>query len=131
MKDKITHSTHEERVAQRGLRAAREQRIYQQHQMYRAAMSKAAMTGEPQFIGKDHQGKDVFIEPPYGATRGYGQNAYGYNPYVQGPYSNTNATYLRPSMPYSRPGGYYGYGYGGGMGLPLAMGLGGGLLLGM
>lgn len=131
MKDKMTQTTHEEREAQRKQRADEEQRAYQRHMELRQAMSRAAQTGQPQFIGKGRDGKDVFIEPPRGMGAGQGgygsQGGYGYNPYTQGPYSNANATYIRPQYPYSRP---YGGGYGGGFGLPLAGGLMGGLLLG-
>ena len=121
-------------------------------------MAKAMDTGEPQYIGKDPKdGKDVYVEPPYGAgpgysgvggranyntghgiggpvfARGYGQGHegheyQGYNPYgPQGPYANPNARFLRPAAPYRRP---YGGGYGGGMGLPIMGGLAGGMLLG-
>lgn len=132
LKDKITGSTHEEREAKRRQREEEERRYYEQHQKFRLAMSKAAQTGVPQFLGKDRDGKDVFIEPPYGPGGGYGgysQGAYGYNPYSQGPYSNPNARFVRPPDPYNRP---YGYGYGGGLGYGAAplLGLGGGLLLG-
>ncbi len=131
MKDKMTQTTHEEREAQRKQRAEEEQRAYQRHMELRQAMSRAVQTGQPQFVGKGREGKDVFIEPPQGIGAGQGgyrgQGGYGYNPYTQGPYSNPNATFIRPQYPYSRP---YGGGYGGGFGLPLAGGLMGGLLLG-
>jgi len=135
MKDKLTQTTHEEREQERQQRSVEEQRTYERHQFYRAQMSKAAETGEPQLLGKDKDGKEVYIEPPYGDDGGYpgrySQGAYGYNPYTQGPYSHPNARYIRPQDPYSRP---YGYGYGGGMGMPLMgmgmMGLGGGMMLG-
>ena len=146
MKDKITNSTHEQREEARRRRAEEEQRAYARHQAIRQAMSRAIETGQPQLIGKDHNGKDLYIEPPPaglgmssggfggGGGGGYGfgggGGAYGYNPYAQGPYRRTagNATYVRPEYPYSRP---YGGGYGGGYGLPLAAGLGGGLLGGL
>ena len=82
-------------------------------------------TGEPQLLGKDKDGKEVYIEPPNGM--GMPQGARGYNPYTQGPYANPNATFIRPDNEYSRP---YGRGYGGGYGLPLAGGLMGGMLMG-
>jgi len=135
MKDKITGSTHTERESQRRARAEEEQRLYEQHRRYRLAMSKAMQTGEPQLLGKDRDGRDVYIEPPqgmggYSGGRQYPGNGYGYDPYGSGVYGNPNARYLRPSMPYQRPMGYgYGGGYGMGMGGPM-MGLGGGLLLG-
>jgi len=143
LKDKVTSSTHEQREKEREQRAQDEERAYRAHQAIRAAMSKAAETGEPQLLGKDKDGKDVYIEPPYGSGQGmqgttgfggnagypgtsrYGDRGYGINPYSQGPYANPNARFIRPQDPYSRP---YGGGYGGGYGLPLGLGLGGGLL---
>lgn len=123
MKDKMTHTTHEQRERERAQRAEEERRAYQRHQELRQAMSRAAQTGEPQYVGKGKDGKDIYIEPP----PSQGMGGYGYNPYTQGPYANPNATFVRPQYPYSRP---YGGGYGGGYGLPLAGGLMGGLLLG-
>ncbi|OAK94700.1 hypothetical protein IQ06DRAFT_381851 [Phaeosphaeriaceae sp. SRC1lsM3a] len=123
LKDKITGQTHEEREQHRVRRAEQERQAYLAHLRARQALMKAIETGEPQFLCKDQQGRDVYIEPPRGpyAPRG----AYGYNPY--GPYSNPNVRIMRPAGPYGRP---YGYGYGGGAGLPLAAGLLGGTLLG-
>ncbi|KAI9731656.1 MAG: hypothetical protein M1818_007786 [Claussenomyces sp. TS43310] len=139
MKDKLTSSTHEERERQRARRAEHERKLYEQHQLIRRAMSKAMETGQPQLVGTDKDGKDVYIEPPTGygpnggyGGGGYGQNAYGINPYSQGPYTNPNARFISPQSPYQRPNGY---GYGGGYGMPLGMmgmglGMGGGLMLG-
>lgn len=131
MKDKITDSTHEQREQQRQHRAEAEQRAYQMHLRAREAMQRALQTGEPQFLCKDEQGRDVYIEPPNrpGGARGFGGygGGYGYSPYQQGLYGNPNARFVRPSMPYSRP---YGYGYGGGIGMPVAGGLLGGMMLG-
>lgn len=143
VKDKLTSSTHEEREARRRQREEEERKAYAQHQYFRQQMSKAAETGVPQLLGKDRDGKDVYIEPPGGpggygdgygyggggyggGFQGYGGGSYGYNPYSQGPYADPNAKFVKPPNPYARP---YGYGYGGGLGLPL-LGLGGGLLLG-
>jgi len=125
LKDKVTGSTHEEREARRRQEAAEEEAAYKLHLAYRDAMNRAIQTGEPQFLGKDRQGKDVYIEPPTGPRAPPG--AYGYNPYANGPYADPNARFIRPEDPYSRP---YGSGYGGGYGLPLAGGLLGGALLG-
>jgi hypothetical protein len=139
MKDKLTGSTHQEREAARRKREEEERKMYEQHQHIRRQMSLAAETGQPQLLGKDADGKEVYIEPPadygYGGgfggggfgAGGYGGRGYGYNPYSQGLYANPNARYIRPQGPYGRP---YGYGYGGGYGLPIGLGLGGGLLLG-
>jgi hypothetical protein len=155
LKDKVTGKTHEQRVEERRLKAIEEQRQYEAHQAFRQAMAKAMETGEPQLVGKDRDGKNIYIEPPNGAGSAYGtyagDNAYSYNPGREGPfagggaYSDPNARFIRPSYPYQRPygggygyggypyGGGYGYGHGGGFGgygLPLAGGLLGGALLG-
>ncbi|KAI9654646.1 MAG: hypothetical protein M1821_005853 [Bathelium mastoideum] len=138
LKDKVTNTTHEQREAERQRRAEAEARAYEAHQAFRRAMLEAQRTGQPQFVGKSRDGKDVYIEPPHGppgygyAPGAYGRGAYGgpgqaYNPYAQGPYANPDARFIRPADPYDRP---YGYGYGGGLGLPLFGGLAGGLLLG-
>ncbi|RDW64223.1 hypothetical protein BP5796_10725 [Coleophoma crateriformis] len=133
MKDKLTNSTHQEREVKREERAKEEQATYERHQKIRAAMSRAMETGEPQLLGKDKNGRDLYIEPPPGI--GSGNRAYnggvGYSPYNNGRYGY-NSTYVRPQYPYHRPN-RYGYGYGAGYGLPLGLGvgaLGGGLLLG-
>jgi hypothetical protein len=125
LKDKITGQTHEQREQHRLERAEQERQAYLAHLRARQALMKAIETGEPQFLCKDQQGRDVYIEPPRGpyAPRG----AYGYSPYAQGPYSNPNVRIVRPAGPYGRP---YGYGYGGGAGLPIAAGFLGGALLG-
>ncbi|KAK0106742.1 hypothetical protein ONS96_004360 [Cadophora gregata f. sp. sojae] len=133
MKDKLTSSTHTEREAQRRRRAQEEQAAYQRHLHIRQQMSKALETGQPQLLGKDRNGKDVYIEPPQlpRGYPGYGGGGYGYNPYNQGPYGpfggNPGVRYMRPAYPYGRP---YGGGYGGGFGLPLVGGLAGGAVLG-
>jgi hypothetical protein len=125
LKDKITGQTHEERERDRVQRAEQERQAYLQHMRTRQALMKAIETGQPQLLGKDRQGRDVYIEPPRGpyAPRG----AYGYSPYSQGPFMNPNTRLVRPAQPYGRP---YGYGYGGGAGLPIAAGFLGGAMLG-
>lgn len=126
LKDKITGQTHEERERHRVQRAEQERQAYMAHLRARQALMKAIETGQPQFLCKDQQGRDVYIEPPRGpyAPRG----AYGYNPYnAGGIYSNPNVRIMRPTGPYGRP---YGYGYGGGAGLPIAAGFLGGAFLG-
>lgn len=125
MKDKLTSSTHEERQRARQRRAEEERRAYLLHMKARQAMIRALETGEPQFLCKDSQGRDLYIQPPHGA--GLPRGAFGYNPYSNGPYTNPNVRYLRPAVPYRRP---YGYGYGGGLGVPVAAGLLGGAMLG-
>ena len=141
MKDKLTSSTHEERERAREQRAREEQAAYERHQHIRACMAKAIETGRPQLLGKNKEGKDVYIEPPprgmgyggmgmggygmggYPGRMGYGGGGYGWG---AGPYG-PGAMMLRPNMGYGRP---YGRGYGGGMGFPLVGGLAGGALLG-
>ncbi|KAE9378365.1 hypothetical protein N431DRAFT_176539 [Stipitochalara longipes BDJ] len=140
MKDKITGSTHEEREERRRRREEEEREAYRQHLHVRNQMAKAAETGTPQLIGKDREGKDVFVEPPapYGGGPygggfsggglgggyggGFGGGGYGYNPYGYGG-QGRGGVYADPN---ARP---YGGGFGGGYGLPL-LGLGGGLALG-
>lgn len=126
LKDKVTGTTHDEREQSRARRDEEERQYYEMHARFRAAMQRAAMTGQPQWFAKDRDGKDIFVEPPAGpgyGYRGYG-GGYGYNPYTSGPYSTPNARYIRPGYGYGRPG------YGGGMALPLAGGLFGGAMLG-
>ena len=135
LKDKLTGTTKEERQRIRAQREEEERQYYEAHMAFRRAMQKAQMTGEPQFLAKDKDGRDVYIEPPGGPGRGYGggygggygQQAYGISPYSSGPYADPNARFIRPQQPYARP---YGGGFGGGMGMPLAGGLMGGMLLG-
>lgn len=126
LKDKLTNTTHEQREAQRRQRAIEEQRAYERHQHIRQCMSRAIETGQPQLLGKDSDGKDLYIEPPQGPGM-QGRGGYGYNPYQQGVYSTPNARYIRPQSAYGRP---YGRGYGGGYGLPLMGGMMGGMLMG-
>ena len=148
MKDKLTGTTHEERERERARRDEEERQLYERHLKIRQAMAKAMQTGQPQLIGKDRDGKDVYIEPP-GYQQGYagggglgaarlGGGGYGgggmypgrqmYSPYGSGMYAPPGS-YMRPAMPYGRP---YGGGFGGGYGMPLALGGGllGGALLG-
>ncbi|KAI9048391.1 hypothetical protein LZ554_007227 [Drepanopeziza brunnea f. sp. 'monogermtubi'] len=146
MKDKLTSSTHQEREAQRQQRARDEATAYERHQHIRRQMSKAMETGQPQLLGRDREGKEVYIEPPQMPTGfGYGSRGYGVNPYSSGLYGYPGMgmgmggvgvgmgggygqqRYARPAYPYSRP---YGGGYGGGFGTPLLGGLAGGALLG-
>lgn len=130
LKDKVTHTTHASREAARAQRRAAEAAAYERYQLYFEAENRAAATGEPQFIGQGKDGKDVYIEPPYGGN-------YARNPV---------ATYVRPSTAYPYGGNYSygggyggcgygyggyglgGYGYGAGLGLPLGLGLGAALL---
>jgi hypothetical protein len=100
LKDRITNSTHEERERQRSLRAQEEEQALQAHLAFRRAMANAVRTGQAQFLAKDAQGHDVYIEPPNGPAIPSG--ARGYNPYSSGVYANPNARFVRPDYPYSR-----------------------------
>jgi len=119
MKDKLTSTTHEQREAERRKREEQEHQAYQMHLQARRAMMRAMETGQPQFLCKGRDGRDIYIEPPQGPAMARG--AYGYNPYADGPYANPNNRFIRPETPYNRP---YGYGF------PLMGGLLGGALLG-
>lgn len=134
MKDKLTGSTHQDREMRRRQRAEQERKMYEQHQAFRIAMARAMETGEPQLMGKDHNGQNVYIEPPQGpggrqmaGYPGVGVNHRSYSPYAAGVYADPNARFYRPQSAYGRP---YGMGYGGGYGMPLAGGLMGGMLMG-
>ncbi|KAG8632141.1 hypothetical protein KVT40_001281 [Elsinoe batatas] len=129
--DKVTGMSKEERDRQRAQRAEEERQYLEMHARFRTALHRAQMTGQPQFLARDRDGHDVYIEPPQmtmgmGGFPGgaYGPRQYGYNPYTHGPYSAPNARFVRPNYAYGRPG------YGGGLGLPLAGGMLGGLMLG-
>ncbi|KAF2271675.1 uncharacterized protein EI97DRAFT_351552, partial [Westerdykella ornata] len=126
MKDKLTGTTYEQRERQRRQRAEHERQAYIAHLRARQAMLKAWETGEPQFLCKDATGRDVYVLPPDG-QRAAPYGAYGYNPFLAGPYAMAGGRYVRPVGPYGRP---MGYGYGGGIGAPVAAGFLGGALLG-
>lgn len=125
LKEKLTGHTREERARERQLREQEELQYAEAHMKFRAAMQRAMQTGQPQWLAKDRDGRDVYVEPPNYGYNAYGAGAYGYNPYTAGPYSNPNARYIRPPYGYARPG-YGGSGYG----MPIAGGLLGGMLLG-
>lgn len=110
-KDKVTGTTHAEREQARIRRAEQERKAYEIHLRTRQALIKAIETGEPQFLYKDSQGRDVYIEPPRGAyappgARGYNPYASGpyhdprYNAQASGPYQDPNTRFLRPVQPY-------------------------------
>lgn len=122
LKDKLTNTTHAEREAKRAAQRQAEQRAYQQHQAIRQALITATRTGQPQLVGRDKQGREIFAQPPPPGAYGYGATL-GYGPYqtFDGPYG-AYGPYSRPMGPYSRPYG--------GTGLPIIGGLAGGMLLG-
>lgn len=139
LKDKLTSSTHQERAAKRQRRAEAEREAYYQHQHIRRQIGRAVETGEPQLLGRDSEGKEVWIEPPRGAPLRR-DNAYSVNPWNRGGYfggppgmmAGPGNMYTRPVGPYNRPYGRggYGYGYGGGLGMAPLLGLGVGLGVG-
>jgi hypothetical protein len=138
LKNKVTGTTKEERERDRARRAEEERRYYEAHMKFRQALRQAQLTGQPQPLGKDEQGKDVYLLPPQSGYGGYGGFSRGYGgQYIQPSpvYNNPNARFISPPQPYARPG--YGYGYGspygyggGGLALPVLGGLAGGALLG-
>ena len=111
--DRLTHTTHNEREQHRQMREQEQRNVYDQNLRMRQAFARATETGEPQYIGKDQTGRDVYLEPPYGPTS---NGAQGNSPYTQGPYANPNARFLKPAGPYNRPRGS---GTGRGYGLPI------------
>ncbi|PWN40455.1 hypothetical protein IE81DRAFT_325566 [Ceraceosorus guamensis] len=127
MKNKMTGTTHAERVEKRRKQREAEEEAYRQHQAIRAALHRAAQTGQPQLLGRDQRGRDIFAQPPPSMDP-YAAPSLGYTPYqTETAYPYGPGTYAAPYGPYRRRPGY---GYGGGMGLPIAGGLMGGLLLG-
>ncbi|KAI0471106.1 hypothetical protein GGR56DRAFT_678377 [Xylariaceae sp. FL0804] len=64
MKDTLTGSTHEQRVAQRNARAKRERELYEQHRLFRRGLEAAVRTGQPQLLGEDDGGRYVYLQPP-------------------------------------------------------------------
>ncbi|KAK0721043.1 hypothetical protein B0H67DRAFT_485113 [Lasiosphaeris hirsuta] len=148
LKDKLTGTTHAQRAAERRQREHAERDMYQQHQVFRRTMSDAAGRGQPQLLGKDGNGVDVFLEPTTRTLPGVA-SASRLSPYLSevtyapgscpgpaGRYIRPErdiygggagvGRYERPRAAYGRPGGG---GYGGGLGFPL-LPLVGGVLLG-
>lgn len=127
MKDKITGTTHQQREQERKKREEQERQAYMAHLRARQAMVKAMETGQPQYLCKDRQGRDVYVVPPNGG-RSLPAGAFGFSPFGAGsPYAMGGPRYNRPMGPYQRP---YGRGYGGGFGMPVAAGFLGGAMLG-
>ncbi|KAK1756737.1 hypothetical protein QBC47DRAFT_412108 [Echria macrotheca] len=142
LKDKITGSTHEQRVAERERRDAEEREMYEQHLAFRRKMRDAITTGRPQLLGRDTRGNNVYLEPlgrgypgvdnihrlsPYFSEVEYrpdrrpgppgryirpGQDMYS-GGYGGGGYGIGGGGWNRPAMAYGRPMGT-GYGMGGG-----------------
>lgn len=151
MKDKLTGTTHQERATDRRQREEKERDQLRQHQVFRRGLARAIQTGQPQLLGEDDSGVEVYLEPPGSKFPGV-QGVQRLSPYIQEVYyrppgpMNKTARHLRPDPiypggypgaygPYTRPYGAYnrpnGYGYGGGTGMmPLAGPLFGGIMLG-
>ncbi|KAK3948515.1 hypothetical protein QBC32DRAFT_400879 [Pseudoneurospora amorphoporcata] len=64
LKDALTGTTHSERVEARAAREKAEREALQQHLLLRRAMQKAMQSSRPQFLGKDDNGVDLYLEPP-------------------------------------------------------------------
>ncbi|KAL8639137.1 MAG: hypothetical protein Q9228_003797, partial [Teloschistes exilis] len=84
MKDKLTQTTHEQREEQRRHRAIAEQQAYDRHRQLRQAMVTAMNTGQPQYIGKDRDGRDLYIEPPSQQQQQMGMGMAGQMPFRGG-----------------------------------------------
>jgi len=76
LKDKLTGTTHAQRVEERTRRDRAEQEMYAQHLAFRNAFSEAMMSGRPQLLGKDTQGRNVYIEPLAGSGFSHGHRGY-------------------------------------------------------
>jgi hypothetical protein len=140
MKNKMTGKTHEQRVAERKRQREADRKAAEQHRIIRAALNKASQTGQPQLVGRDKQGKEIYAQPPpqwdpyagpqlghtpYQTQPTYSQYGGGYGGGYGGAYGSRG--YAAPMGPYGRRPGM---GYGGGMGMPLMGGMMGGMLLG-
>ncbi|ORY70967.1 uncharacterized protein BCR38DRAFT_331317 [Pseudomassariella vexata] len=150
LKDKLTGSTHEQRLAARQQREKQERDLYRQHLLFRTGLQKAIQTGQPQLLGKDDNGSDVYLEPPGSRYPGV-KSVRRINSqmqevfYGEGAAVPVGARHIRPDgfydvglmhgrsvgrpyQTYQRP---YGNGYGGGIGMfPVAAPLIGGMMLG-
>ncbi|GAA6049302.1 hypothetical protein JCM3770_005930 [Rhodotorula araucariae] len=124
MKDKLTGSTHEERVAERKKRAEEEKRQYDEYLRRRGEMLRAVNQGRYQTSYSAPAGP-YRVQPLYGGMYGssrYGGGGYGgYARYPAGPMGyGSGIGMMRPGM---------GMGMGG-MGLGMGAGLLGGLMIG-
>lgn len=84
LKDKLTGTTHEQRELERYHRNQEEEAAYKQQIHAERAMAIAEETGQPQFLGKDHNGYDVYVEPSYGVRPMIQQQGQLVNPYASG-----------------------------------------------
>ncbi|CAJ2508017.1 Uu.00g092030.m01.CDS01 [Anthostomella pinea] len=128
MKDALTGTTHEQRNQQRDKRAQRERDLYQQHRIYRRGLEAALRTGQPQLLGEDDAGQEVYLLPPNKSYQGV-ENVKRLSPSVL-EYTFTSGWDQRGGGGGGRPArfvtpddGGYGGGLGGGLG---GRGLGGG-----
>ncbi|CCC14445.1 unnamed protein product [Sordaria macrospora k-hell] len=118
LKDKLTGTTHNERVEARAAREKAEREALQQHLLLRRAMQKAMETSRPQLLGKDDNGVDLYLEPPGHMFPGVA-GVKPLTPWLSEVYyerDRTNGGVRQPGPPgrYLRPeGSMYGFGYGG------------------
>ncbi|KAK3326672.1 hypothetical protein B0H66DRAFT_617821 [Apodospora peruviana] len=122
LKDNFTGTTHEQRAADR---SRLEEDMYRQHQALRKGMQDAMSSGNPQLLGRDGDGRDVYLEPP-GHTFPEVVGTKPLSPYMTEVFYDTDHHYdgqdgfpgqqeqRRRVRRFVRPGGeMYGYGYGG------------------
>ncbi|KAK4113390.1 hypothetical protein N656DRAFT_797266 [Canariomyces notabilis] len=159
LKDHLTGTTHEERVAERTRRAHAERELYRQHCVVRRAMIDGMRTGRPQLLGRDENRVHMYLEPP-GHTFPGVAGVSRISPYLleiryndaDGRRPGPPGRYFRPEGDmyglgygaygcgrfaggrWDRPQGEYrrldGRGFGGGLGMPLMAPLLGGMMLG-
>ena len=132
LKEKVTGATKEERERDRAKRAEEEKRYYEAHLRFRQALRQSQLTGisreirtsktltevgQPQPMGKDKEGHDLYLLPPQNGGNGYGGFSSGGGRYIQPSplYNDPNARFIPPPAA-TYPGYGYGGGYGGGYG---------------
>lgn len=103
LKDALTDTTHQERAAERERRAEAERRADQQYLHKRRLIERAIETDEPQLLGRDPMGKEVWVEPPKGAPDLHGNpnvRVISTGGYFGGPPGMTaGSQYTRPVAP--------------------------------
>ncbi|KAK5659898.1 hypothetical protein OQA88_13361 [Cercophora sp. LCS_1] len=149
IKDHITGTTHEQRVAERKRREEHEKEVYRQHLAFRKAFGEGMVSGEPALLGRDENEQEVFLEPVGRAYPGVvGVSRVG--PFLEevryreGMRPGRDGRYLRAvgagqqggyeggwERPVGRYGRPVGVGFGGGRGMMLAPLLGGVVLAGL
>jgi hypothetical protein len=110
LKDRMTHTTHEEREMTRRLRAAERERVLRWEHKIRRTMSKAMDSGQPQYLHTDGDGMDVYVEPPDRAAAASASSSktttrdIDTNPLS--PYHDPNARFVKPKYTYDDLYGY-------------------------